>query len=161
MIVVTVFEPNWISISFKNCHYDHIPFTVKGNGNIVFSVQRPGHRYPRQLTLFRGCCDKRAVVMSANECGHLQGWQLIYSTSCVSEKNSSSRSILFQYIYYICLHIYILCIYMCINILVVHEHVTRWYPVYILYIYIYIPTHKEGHFRHSDINRGSTDYLLT
>ena len=40
MIVVTVFELNGISIWFKNCHHDHIPFTVKGNGNIVFSVNR-------------------------------------------------------------------------------------------------------------------------
>ena len=38
MIVVTDFEPNGNSIWFKNCHRDHIPFTVKGNGNIVFSV---------------------------------------------------------------------------------------------------------------------------
>ena len=38
MIVVTVFEPNGISIWFKKFHHDHIPFTVKGNGNIVFSV---------------------------------------------------------------------------------------------------------------------------
>ena len=38
MIVVTVFEPNGYTIWFKNCHRDHIPFTVKGNGNIVFSV---------------------------------------------------------------------------------------------------------------------------
>ena len=22
----------------ENCHYDHIPFNVKGNGNIVFSM---------------------------------------------------------------------------------------------------------------------------
>ena len=40
---------NFVSISFlkskssfqnrkENCHYDHIPFNVKGNGNIVFSV---------------------------------------------------------------------------------------------------------------------------
>ena len=38
MIAVTVFEPNEISIWFKNCHHDHIPFIVKGNWNIVFSV---------------------------------------------------------------------------------------------------------------------------
>ena len=38
MIVVTDFEPNENSIWFKNCYQDHIPFTVKGNGNIVFSV---------------------------------------------------------------------------------------------------------------------------
>ena len=38
MIAVTVFEPNGISIWFKNRHHDLIPFTVKGNGNIVFSV---------------------------------------------------------------------------------------------------------------------------
>ena len=36
--MVTVFEPNGISIWFKNCHHDHFPFTVKGNRNIVFSV---------------------------------------------------------------------------------------------------------------------------
>ena len=28
-----------IPIWFKSCRHDHIPFTVKGNGNIVFSVQ--------------------------------------------------------------------------------------------------------------------------
>ena len=39
MIVVTVFEPNGISIWFKNCPHDHIPFTEKGNVNIVFSVK--------------------------------------------------------------------------------------------------------------------------
>ena len=38
MIVMTVFEPNGISIWFKNRHHDYIPFTVKGNGSIVFSV---------------------------------------------------------------------------------------------------------------------------
>ena len=38
MVVVTVFEPNGNSIWFKSCHHDHIPFNVKGNGNIVFSV---------------------------------------------------------------------------------------------------------------------------
>ena len=37
MIVVTVFEPNGNSIWFKNCHHDHIPFTVKGNGILVFT----------------------------------------------------------------------------------------------------------------------------
>jgi len=25
----------------ENCHHDHIPFNVKGKGNIVFSVKRP------------------------------------------------------------------------------------------------------------------------
>ena len=24
----------------ENCHHDHIPFNLKGNGNIVFSVQK-------------------------------------------------------------------------------------------------------------------------
>ena len=24
----------------ENCHHDHIPFNVKGNGNIVFSLMR-------------------------------------------------------------------------------------------------------------------------
>ena len=35
------FEPNEIpfgSKSLVNCHHDHIPFNVKGNGNIVYSV---------------------------------------------------------------------------------------------------------------------------
>ena len=44
MIAVTVFEPNGNSIWFKNRHRDHIPFTVKGNGNIVFSV--PAWKFP-------------------------------------------------------------------------------------------------------------------
>ena len=36
------FEPNGISFGSKskeNCHQDHIPFDVKGNENIVFSVK--------------------------------------------------------------------------------------------------------------------------
>ena len=41
MIVVTVFETNGNSIWFNNCYHDHIPFTVKGNGNIIFSVHAP------------------------------------------------------------------------------------------------------------------------
>ena len=40
--MVTVFEINENSIWFKNCHHDHIPFSVKGNGNIVFSVRGQG-----------------------------------------------------------------------------------------------------------------------
>ena len=35
------FEPNGIPFGSnrkENCHHDHIPFNVKGNGNIVFSV---------------------------------------------------------------------------------------------------------------------------
>ena len=36
------FEPNGIpfgsEIQKENCHHDHIPFNMKGNENIVFSV---------------------------------------------------------------------------------------------------------------------------
>ena len=36
------FEPNGIQFGVQNqkenCHYDHIPFNAKGNGNIAFSV---------------------------------------------------------------------------------------------------------------------------
>ena len=36
------FGPNEIQFGSENrkenCHHDHIPFNVKGNGNIVFSV---------------------------------------------------------------------------------------------------------------------------
>ena len=36
------FEPNGISFGSENrkenCHHDHIPFNVKGNGNRVFSM---------------------------------------------------------------------------------------------------------------------------
>ena len=45
MIVVTVFlsifnqmEVHLVQNWKENCHHDHIPFYVKGNGNIVFSV---------------------------------------------------------------------------------------------------------------------------
>ena len=45
MIVVAVFLSILNKIDFhlvqnqkENCHHDHIPFNVKGNGNIVFSV---------------------------------------------------------------------------------------------------------------------------
>ena len=46
MIVVTVFLFNFERTEFylvqnrkENCHHDHIPFNVKGNENLVFSVQ--------------------------------------------------------------------------------------------------------------------------
>ena len=39
----TNFEPNGIPFGSenrkKNCHLDHIPFNVQGNGNIVFSAR--------------------------------------------------------------------------------------------------------------------------
>ena len=45
MIVVTVFlsisnqmEFHLVQNRKENCHHDHIPFNLKGNGNIVFSV---------------------------------------------------------------------------------------------------------------------------
>ena len=41
------FKPNGIPFSSKNrkenCHHDHIPFNMKGNGNMVFSVRCPGY----------------------------------------------------------------------------------------------------------------------
>ena len=47
MIVVTVFLSILNQMVFhlvqnrkENCNHDHIPFNVKGNGNIVFSVWR-------------------------------------------------------------------------------------------------------------------------
>ena len=49
MVVVTVFLPilNQIEVNLvqnrkENCHHDHIPFNVKGNGNIVFSAHHTG-----------------------------------------------------------------------------------------------------------------------
>ena len=46
MIVVTVFLSILNQMNFhllqnrkENCHHDHIPFNVKGNGNIVVSVK--------------------------------------------------------------------------------------------------------------------------
>ena len=53
MIMVTVFEPNGISIWFKNRNHDHIPFTVKGNGNIVFSVYAVQNSYGTKFLKFR------------------------------------------------------------------------------------------------------------
>ena len=45
LIVVTIFRSILNQMDFhlvlnrkENYHHDHIPFTVKGNGNIVFSV---------------------------------------------------------------------------------------------------------------------------
>jgi len=52
MIVVTVFlsilnqmELHLVQNRKENCHHDHIPFNLKGNGNIVLSVQRPNIIY--------------------------------------------------------------------------------------------------------------------
>jgi len=66
MIVVTVYhsilnqmELHLVQNRKENCHHDHIPYNVKGNGNIVFSVCR--HHCPPPLTpqfqravIFRG-----------------------------------------------------------------------------------------------------------
>ena len=47
MIVVTVFLSILNQIEFhlvqnrkENCYHDHIPFNMKGNGNIVYSVHK-------------------------------------------------------------------------------------------------------------------------
>ena len=37
----------------ENCHHDQIPFNLKGNGNIVFSVQT-AETTPNRRTFFRG-----------------------------------------------------------------------------------------------------------
>ena len=41
-VFLLIFWTKWNSILVQNqkenCHHDHIPFNVKGNGNIVFSV---------------------------------------------------------------------------------------------------------------------------
>ena len=39
----------------ENCHHDHIPFNVKGNGNIVFSVYASANKPNDRL---RGACDQ-------------------------------------------------------------------------------------------------------
>ena len=55
MILVTVFLSILNQMEFylvknrkENCHHDHIPFNVKGNGNIVFSVHGTG-KFPNQV----------------------------------------------------------------------------------------------------------------
>ena len=40
-----------------NCHHDHIPFNVKGNENIVFSVQRPLTQITVDGIAAGGSCD--------------------------------------------------------------------------------------------------------
>ena len=47
MILVTVtlailnqMDFNLVQNQLENCHHDHIPFNVKGSGNIVFSVHQ-------------------------------------------------------------------------------------------------------------------------
>ena len=57
MIVVTVFLLNQLEFPLvqyqkENCYYDHIPFNVKGNGNIVFSVL--GERWRQYWKVFQG-----------------------------------------------------------------------------------------------------------
>ena len=53
MIVVTVYfsilnqmELHLVQNRKENCQHDHIPFNVKGNGNIVFSVKPSERRVP-------------------------------------------------------------------------------------------------------------------
>ena len=36
--ILNQMEFNLVQYRKGNCHHDHIPFNVKGNGNIVFSV---------------------------------------------------------------------------------------------------------------------------
>ena len=61
------FEPNGIPFGSENrqenCHHDHIPFNVKGKGNIVFQgchwfwetkIQEISRRFPGDLNIFPG-----------------------------------------------------------------------------------------------------------
>ena len=55
MIVVTVFlltmnqmEVHLVQNRKENCHHNHIPFNIKRNGKLVFSVQRDVQWTPTQ-----------------------------------------------------------------------------------------------------------------
>ena len=55
MVVMTVFHSILNQMKFhliqnrkENCHHDHIPFNMKGNGNIVFSVHTHTHTHVMQ-----------------------------------------------------------------------------------------------------------------
>ena len=54
-VLLSIFNTNGIPFGSENqkenCYHDHIPFNVKGNGNIVFSVR-----------------SRVKVVMNVNEC---------------------------------------------------------------------------------------------
>ena len=39
--ILNQMEFHWIQNRMENCHHDHIPLNLKGNGNIVFSVYAP------------------------------------------------------------------------------------------------------------------------
>ena len=54
------FEPNGIPFGSENrkenCHHDHIPFNLKGNGNIVFSEYKTRQETAEQLWANRLVC---------------------------------------------------------------------------------------------------------
>ena len=84
MVVVTVFLSILNLIEFhlvqnrkENCHKDHIPFNVKGNGNIVFSVHAQ-RLCASILHLNRRNCQRMINKSSLNECSKNLIWFLLY-----------------------------------------------------------------------------------
>ena len=75
MVVVTVFLLTLSQMEFhlvqnrkENCHHDHIPFNVKGNGNIVFSVLEVGYKKKNKIDENRIRCYVDAKTLIASKC---------------------------------------------------------------------------------------------
>ena len=99
MIVVTVFLSimNLMEIHLdqnrkENCHHDHIPFNLKGNGNIVFSVYNKtdvNFCFP-QLRLFHAVdlslfTQEVGAIFSTNKISSLNKFSWEISVDCWSE----------------------------------------------------------------------------
>ena len=81
------FEPSGNSFIFhnqkENCHHDYIPFNLRGNGNIVFSVHttvaKEGKKKGKKRVTMRreGICNAavNTIAMHSGELGGLWGRQ--------------------------------------------------------------------------------------
>ena len=101
MIVVTVFLSifwtKWNSICVQNwkenCHHNHIPFDLKGNGNIVFSVYHP-HVYscPRDVPClghYRGPIEGPSWTPWISHHYAIEGWNMGIILSHIILRNAS------------------------------------------------------------------------
>ena len=84
MIVVTVFlsilntngTPFGSENRMENCHHDHIPFNMKGNGNIVFSDWRVSRKSQKLLPCM--FCDMFCRVLSRQHTFHVMNCATLF-----------------------------------------------------------------------------------
>ena len=149
MIVVTVFlsilnqmEVHLVQNRKENCHHDHIPFNMKGNGNIVFPAYlrapllNPSMRYCREFRGVSGPRERDASLSDScaqDRCSFPPGSYVRRTDLKTRGKIHATNTIhcyINIYTQYIAINIYI-------KYNVIYKHKILFY-IYIQYIVIYI-----------------------